>query len=66
MAALIFGVVVATMAGLAALAYGYGPIGALVIYSVAGQVAMVLFAWVALLRNRTAGQHDCEHHAGHS
>lgn len=62
MASLIFGIMVATLAGVVGLLYGYGPIGALVIYSVAGQVAMVLFCGMVLLRSRAAGLNDRECH----
>jgi hypothetical protein len=55
MAALAFGMIVATLAGIAGLNFGYGPLGALVIYSIAGHGAMMLFAGTAALRNWLSG-----------
>lgn len=52
MGCLIFGVTIGAVAGLASVTFGYGPIGALVIYSVVGQIAMLAFGGVIVWRDR--------------
>jgi hypothetical protein len=52
MAALILAMLVAALAGVASLSHGFGLIASLMIYSVVGQVALLLFASLAMIRSR--------------